>query len=554
VSFIPGSLPRRVAPSRGALCLAGFLAAVLVAGCGSGEKEDAGRADGPAKVAVAGGTAVVALSADPDVLNPLIYTSTIAGNIYAEIHDGLTEMGEDLSYHPRIAGSWEVAQDRLSITYHLRPWSWSDGTPLTAIDVASSFDLFTNPEVASPRRGSYRDVLRAVILDSATVRYDLVRPQPNILQRTWHHILPAHLTRNLDPAEVRSWDLNQHPLSSGEFQLETWARNRSLSLVPNPLYPGRPAFLDRVVFRIIPEQSARLVALETGEVDLVDQIPPDAAERLKASGNIRIAATGGRQFYYLQWNFRNPLFRSPQVRRALSLALDRGRMVETLLLGYGTPASGPIPPSVWNHHHDLEPDAYDPGQARRLLAEAGWVDSDQDGILDREGVPFRFEILTRQGDPVRENGAVILRENLRDVGVDVSILAMELAAGLDRLRAGRFDSYFGRLNANLFGDPSGYIQSTAVEEFNNGHYANAEVDSLLTLALGLPDPEQALPYWLEIQEILAVDPPAAYLFYPENLVGIGPRLQGVRPHLLSPFNNLAEWWIAPVDRKYRSGS
>ena len=242
------------------------------------------------------------------------------------------------------------------------------------------------------------------------------------------------------------------------------------------------------------------------------------------------------------------------VRKALSLAIDRGRMIETLLLGYGTPAIGPIPPALWNHHRQLAADPFDPAEARRLLAVAGWRDTDGDGVLDRNGVPFRFEILTKQGDPVRESGSVILRENLRDVGVEVTILAMELAAGLGRLRAGQFDTYYGRLNANLHGDPSGYVKSTAVGEFNSGRYANAEVDSLLAVALGTQDREAALPVWLEIQETLAGDPPAAYLFYPENLVGIGQRLRNVRPHLLSPINNLSAWWIAPPDRKYKTNS
>ena len=529
-------------------------AALGAVGCGQDETKTRGRDATTDTEPVPGGTAVVTLATDPDVLNPLIYTSSTAGFVFAELHDGLTEMGDDLLYHPRIASGWEVASDGLSITYHLRPWRWSDGVPLTARDVVGSFNLFKDPAVASPRRGSFRDVLAAVAVDSATVRYDFARPQPDPLQRTWHHILPDHLVRDLDPAKVRSWELNHHPLSSGEFMLEEWAHNRSVSLVRNPAYPGKAPLLDRVVFMILPEQSARLVALETGEVDLVDDVPPDAALHLERSGRVRIVATGGRRFYFLQWNFTNPLFTSAKVRKALSVAIDRGRMIETLLLGYGTPAVGPIPPALWNHHREMAPDPFDPDEARRLLAEAGWRDSDGDGVLDRDGTPFRFEILTKQGDPVRENGSVILRENLKDVGVEVTILAMELAAGLDRLRAGRFDTYFGRLNANLHGDPSGYVKSTAVGEFNNGRYSNSVVDSLLADALGTRDRAEALPVWLEIQETLAEDPPAAYLFYPENLVGIGERLQNVRPHLLSPVNNLSEWWIAPQDRKYKTNS
>ncbi len=556
--FVPMTGSDHVAERRAVLpgLIYAFLVAgsVYLGGCGEGTDRKGAASLDSGSGPVAGGTAVVALSSDPDVLNPLIHTSTNAGIVYAEIHDGLTEMGDDLAYHPRIADSWEVSPNGRAVTYFLRPWRWSDGQPLTALDVVSSFNLFKNPAVASPRRGSFRDVLSVVALDSGTVRYELARPVPNPIQITWHHILPEHLIRNLDPENVRGWALNHEPLSSGEFVLENWAHNQSLSLVRNDSYPGTAALLDRVVFRVLPEESARLVALESGEVDLVDDVPPHALRRLEESGNVRITANGGRRFYYLQWNFANPLFAGADIRKALSLAIDRERMVETLLLGYGSPAKGPIPPAIWNHHKSLAPDPFDPVMARRMLEAAGWRDSNGDGVVEKDGVDFRFEILTKQGDPVRESGSVILRENLKDIGVEVTILAMELAAGLDRLRSGRFDSYFGRLNANLFGDPSGYVKSTAVEEFNNGHYANPAVDSLLTLALGTLDRDEALPFWLEIQEMLAVDPPSAYLFYPENLVGIGLRLRDVRPHQLSPVNNLAEWWIAPGDRKYKSGS
>ena len=148
---------------------------------------------------------------------------------------------------------------------------------------------------------------------------------------------------------------------------------------------------------------------------------------------------------------------------------------------------------------------------------------------------------------------VILRENLAAVGAAVEIRVMEHVAGLARLREGLFDAYFGLFIANLYGDPSLVVRSTAVDEFNQGRYANATVDSLLDLALGLADRTRALPIWERLQEELAVDPPSAYLFYPDNLVAVSARLRDVRPHLLSPVNNLSEWWIAPGDRRAGTG-
>jgi peptide/nickel transport system substrate-binding protein len=359
---------------------------------------------------------------------------------------------------------------------------------------------------------------------------------------------------NLDPASVASWPINRQPLSSGEFMLERWDNNRSLSLVRNPRYPGRAALLERVVFRILPEANTRLLALESGEVDLVDGLDPDGADRLARSGRVDIIPAGGRSFYYLGWNFRNPAFADRETRQALDLALDRELMVATLLKGYGRPAVGPIPPVLWNHHGGLTAVPHDPVRARALLAAAGWRDSDGDGVIERGGVPFSFEIITKQGDPVRENAAVILRANLAEVGVAVSLRVLEHASGLAQIRAGRYDAYLGLLNANLFGNPAPYVGSDGVDQFNFGMYANAEVDSLLAVATGPLTREEALPLWLRLQEVLMADPPAAYLMYPDNLVGASHRVHDVRPHLLSPWNNLASWWIAPADRIYRTGS
>ena len=129
---------------------------------------------------------------------------------------------------------------------------------------------------------------------------------------------------------------------------------------------------------------------------------------------------------------------------------------------------------------------------------------------------------------------------------------LEQATSLARVRTGDFAVYFGRFNANLFGDPSSLVQSDAVDRFNFGAYANATVDSLLAVVSTITDRRLALPVWYRLQEVLAEDPPAAWLFYVDSLVGVGRRLRDVRPHVLSPINNLAEWWIAPDDRRYRS--
>ncbi len=534
------------------LALVGCCLFCWIAGCQTDNGRDEPEPAAPPTQPFAGGTAVIALPSEPDVLNPLIRTSAYAGQILAMTFDGLVEMNADLNWQPRVATRWQVAPDGLSITYHLQRWQWSDGQPLSAYDFASSFRLFKSAEVASVWRGFFRDVPRAVAVDSFTIRYEFDLTFSDPIARSYHGVLPEHVTRGLDPARVDSWPGNEQPLSCGPFVVQRWQRGRELVLARNTAYPGAPPLLDRVVFKFITDEMARTLALEVGEVDFLDEVPAQAVDRLATQPGVQLERIPGRDLGYLVWNLENPLFTDSRVRKAISLAVDRDRFVTGLLNGAGSPANGPLPPGLWNHHHDLPADPFRPDEARRLLAAAGWRDEDGDGILDRDGRHFSFELLARFGDPVRENGVVVIRENLRQVGIEVKTRLMEHATTLQRTHAGDFDAYLGLYAVNLYADPSSMVHSSAVDQDNVGRYHNAVVDSLLAVALRIADREAARPVWFRLQEELAADLPMAFLYFPEVVVGFSTRLQNVRPHMLSPYENVDRWWIAPSDRKYRS--
>lgn len=499
-----------------------------------------------------GGMAIVALSGDPDVLNPLIRRSSSAGVVLAEILDTLTELDEDLAHQPRIASDWTLSDDQKSIVYSLQPWSWEDGVPLTAHDVVASFQCFKDPLIGARNRGFYKDVVEAEALDERTVVYRFQHPLTDPVSRTSHAILPAHLLQNLDHEDVDRWAINQNPLASGPFKLESWEHSHALVLQRNSRYSGTAAHLDRVMLRIIKEPAARVMALEAGEVDFVSNVSPHDARRLAQDPRFSLQKTEGRRFYYLLWNCRDEILEDVSTRKALSLAIDRRRMIETLQHGYAQPAVSPIARVMWNHADELVADPYDPEEARRLLARAGWSPKENSDYLERNGRTLSLEIITKSGDPVRRDGAVIIAENLKKIGVDIKFRSLELAAGMDLVSHGDFQAYFGAMNPNLYGDPSSLVHSSAVDEFNYGFYSNSRVDSLLQVALETTDRQAAFPIWVELQTILQEDQPAAYLFCPQRLDAVSERVRDVRPHVLSPFNNLAEWWIAPEDRKYKT--
>jgi peptide/nickel transport system substrate-binding protein len=342
------------------------------------------------------------------------------------------------------------------------------------------------------------------------------------------------------------------PLASGPFQLETWEHNRQLTLVPNPRYPPAAPWLERVVLRVMPDETARMLALEMGDVDVVAGLSPDAARRLAANEEVVIHEVPGRSIAFVLWNLRQAPFADRRVRRALSLAIDRQRIVGEILQGQARAAASLLPPAMWNHHTGLAPDPHDIAAARQLLREAGWEDRDGDGVCERDGVPLRFELLARGGSPALDEVSVLVRENLREIGVDVTLRRLELTVLTQQLRSGEFSACLVEFAASLWADLSPHVHSRATDRFNFGAYANGAVDSLLAIAVAEPQRERALPAWYRLQEILAADPAAAVLYYPHSLVGVNRRVQGVRPHMLSPYNNLQEWWIAPADRRWRS--
>ncbi len=497
-----------------------------------------------------GGTAVIALPDEPDLLNSLVRTSAVAGMVLALLQASLAEMGEDLLWFPVIASGWDVAPDSLAITYRLQPWYWEDGEPLTSEDVRLTCRLLQDPRIGSPRADLLRSVTRVVAEDPATIRYEFATPQAQPVQTTAHSILPAHRVRELDPEKVANWALNRQPLASGPFRLVSWQPGQQLILEPNPRYAGVPAHLSRVVLRILPDETARIMALETGEVDLVYDVPATAARRLANAPALQIAEIQSRVFGFMMWNVRRPALQDPRVRRALSLALDRQRFVDDLLGGHAVAAASYLPPVLWNHHPGLVPDPCRPDSARALLTAAGWVQQPGDHARSRDGEQLRLDVIYRGGDAVRESGAALVRRNLEDVGVQVALRAMELGTALQFLRSGRFDAYLGEYQANLYADPSPLVMSGASDRFNFGGYANPRVDSLLAAALAEPDRRRSLPLWYAVQEELAADPPAALLYYPRQIVAFNRRLRDVRPHMLSPLNNLAEWWIAPGERRW----
>ena len=505
------------------------------------------------------GTVVIAVERDLGALLPIIeqgsFDSEVNNLLYLGLNSQLWEDGaleyveDDLS----LAENWEFGPDSLSLTYRLRPNAvWSDGQPITSADVVFTYELIRRPEIASPRIEFWENLDSLVAVDDRNVTFFFNRRYPGMLFHTGVGIIPAHV---FDSHTGDNATLANHPtlvqpdsqlVVSGPFQVEEWRRGEQLTLVPNPLAFTSDPRLERVVFRIVPEEATRLVELENGSADVISPAPVGAAAQLLENPQFRVESVTQRYYDYIAWNgMRYEPFTSPLVRLALSLAIDRGAILSGLGIPYAQPAAGPYPP-IFRMLADptLQPDSFLPDSARALLAAAGWRDSDGDGVVDRDGEAFEFTLLTQAGNERRTSAAQVVQAQFAAVGVDMQVQALEFGALLDIMFATReFDAVLLGWQVGLEPDYVVGLFWPSDHTFNITGYASEAVDAAIGRAMSAPSANDAAPEWKAVARAIAEDHPYAFLWYFSELVGVNNRVQDTRINTYGVYQNLHRWRV-----------
>lgn len=495
-----------------------------------------------------GGSLIVGISGDVDSFNPLFGETAFAQEITHLMLLGLADLNEKSEFVPELATSWESSQNHLRLTYHLREDAvWSDGVPITAEDVKFTFDLLMDSTVASPRQGASEYVKSVVVDDPHRVTIEFTKAYPDQLFDTAGEILPKHILEKVDRRELRNHGFARHPISSGPFVLKKWVSQQYIELVPNEKFFGGRPYIDRVIFKIVPDRTNLLLQLQTGEVDMMIGVPPGEVNRLlEKNPNLEIYPISGRVYYYTGYNLRNPLFSSTSVRRALAMAIDRQGIINALLYGYGKPCLGPLPPMIaWAYNNEVKEIPYDPEKAKAELAKEGWLDRDGDGWLDKDGRKFEFTLKTNAGNRLRSDVAVILQDQLRNVGIEVDIQTVEWTTFTRELRAKKFEAYMGGWSTSLNIDPTPIFHSSSVDLFNFVHYANPRVDHLIEIGREEMDRRKAAEIWREVQELIYEDQPYTFLFWSDRIVAVNARFKNVTPIPLSALYGLEKWYLAP---------
>jgi len=494
-----------------------------------------------------GGTLVVAVTGDIDTFNPLFSRSSLGQDVNHLLMLGLADLDDKGNFVPELAESWERSPDFLKITYHLRKNAkWSDGEPVSAYDVKFTFDVLMDTTVGSPRQGSAEYIKSVTVKDSSTVVFEFVEAYPDQMFDTAGEILPEHLLKDVPRNELAVNEFGRNPISSGPFVLNKWVSKQYIELTPNETYFGGRPYLDKLIFKVVPNSTNQMTQLQTGEVDMLLDVAPEKVGQLASNNNIQIYDVPGRVYNYVGYNEQNPLFSSVAVRRALTMAIDRHKIIDALLFGYGKACISSFPPTVgWAYDDQIAELPYDPAKARQLLEQEGWKDSDGDGWLDKDGKKFEFSIKTNAGNALRSDLAVIIQDQLKQVGIKADIRTLEWTTLLDEMRKRNFDAYIGGLSTSLYVDPTPIYHSSSVNLFNYVGYADPEVDALIEKGRVEMDREKAAITWKKVQELIYADQPYTYLFWIDKVVAVNKHFRNVTPVTLSALYQVEKWYRIP---------
>lgn len=438
--------------------------------------------------------------------------------VIEQIYDTLVVQGEDLELQPALAESWEQLDDR---TWEFRLRSgvvFHNGEPFTAADVKFTYDRILDPDTGSPVAFLLGPVKEVEVVDDLTVRIRTEVPFAPIVRHLAHPAMSI-----LNEKAVREAGDNygtRVAVGTGPFRFVEWVRGSHIVLERNPDWWGGDVLSEKIVFRIIPDDTVRAIELETGGVDIAFNLDPIDRMRLEGDPNVNISVVETASTTYIGFNVQKPPFDDVRVRRAIAHAIDVDPLVDVIYEGMAVRARAPLAPKVFGAQQELEPYEYNPERARQLLAEAGYPNG------------FSATIWTDQA-PLRVQSAEVVQENLRAVGITARIQVLEWGAYLSETAAGKHDMFilgWSTVTADAdYGLFPQFHSSQRGAAGNRSFYANPRVDELLELGRASSDPEVRLAAYREVQEIIWDEVPVLFLMHLLDVTGLRANVEGFVP-------------------------
>jgi peptide/nickel transport system substrate-binding protein len=505
---------------------------------------------------------IIGTLGEAQTLNPILSNETEGTWRAMMMFDPLIQL-HPTTFEPfgRLASDWEVSEDGLTYTFFLRDdATWHDGQPVTAEDVAFTVHAILSPDYTGPDYSSWSGLVGAEevhsgqatqaegvkVIDDHTVSFTLKEPNAPFLVDTLASKpfipIPKHI---LEGEDIPNSNFNIAPVGNGPYKFVSWEIGDTFIMEANPDWWGGEPRIKRVIHRNIPDSQTLVVALEAGEIDASLYALPTVAETLKAKENLEVIIVPFDFPNGFKYNLNHPVLKELAVRKAIAHAVDTDTFAETFLLGLGAPGLGPVAPGIWAYNENLKPYEYNPELAMQLLDEAGWVDSDGDGIREKDGTPAVIIAETNSGNVMREDFCTYTQAALLEIGIDWQCEFKEWSVIVNDASTGDFEAIQPQW-AGASVEPHELYTAFHTEGSNNlGGYSNPEVDQLLEAGRVTIDQAKRKEIYDRVQEIVMEELPVSYDWYRPFIHVVDKKFVG--PWLQDSkltggfFRNLYEW-------------
>ena len=516
-----------------------------------------------------GGTLAISTGGDPDILIPSLLSSVPAAQVVDLVYDRLAEIGDSLNivndggFTPRLADHWTWGRDSLSIAFHINPRAkWHDGPPVRSSDVRFTVQTTKDSTLGSQLLALITNIDSVTAPDSATAVFWFHARSPQQFYDAVYQmpIMPEHIWKGIAPSVWRASDAAKHPIGSGRFRFVRWTPRASLELVADAgNYRGAPK-LNRVIWSIAPDFNTALTRFLTGETDFFEALRPENLPEVAKHPDLRTKQYHGLAYLFAQFNLRDPanhsrphpIFGNRELRRALTMAVDRASIVRSVFDSLALPALGPTVRAYPTTDPDLQQIPFDLPRARQILDSLGWRDANGDGVRERNGRPLEFSLGVPSSSRGRVRMAILIQEQLRQAGVKVNVDQLDFPVLVERERKRAFDAAIGQWNTQ----PSpgsvrgswGTAGSRATSGTNYSSYENPVFDAYVDSALASFDLARRKAYFTKAYETIIQDAPAIWIAEPIPTVGYHSRLQVAPLRSDAWWAHIADWWI-PADKR-----
>lgn len=522
--------------------------------CGRGERP-VPTGPGDETTPRAGGTLLRRLEIDIATLNPVLMTSRYDRMVANHLFTPVIHLDADLRPVPGLATSWEITPDGRLYTFHLDPKAtYSDGKPVRASDVVFTLRKIVDPHSEALQIASgfeLLDLARTRAVDEHTVEVGFREGLASqLIQFNNVLVVPEHVYGGAADFKTA---FEEKVVGSGPYVLVRRAAGKEVIVERRRSWWGdRAPYVERVVFKVIINDMTAWNAARLGEVDET-MVPSDLWLREKdhpaSKRRLDFLRFYGLAYNYIGWNTRNPLFHDKRIRRALGMCLDTRSIILNLYGGTARAMNGHFLPEQWAYNPEVTALEYDPSAAKQVFTSQGWLDTNGDGIIDKDGKPFKFELTLTAGSAQALAVAQIYQATLKQVGIQMDVITLDGAAAIQRILAGNYEAAYLSWDLDPDPDPFALFHSTQFPPRGQNfvYYSNAEADRLIDAGRRELDPSKRVDIYRQLHAVLAEDQPYTWVNQPSLKWVVSRRVHGVKESkgwgLFIWYPGEFDWWV-----------